>query len=86
MHEIDGVAYTTTQILDDAVLNERWRAIGHAERYPDGCGEPGHRCEACHVRLDERMHTTKAHKVGARPGYRGHWEYACTEPGCGWER
>lgn len=57
-------------------------AEDHVERYPEGCRSPGHHCEACTKRLDDRPH---AHvKVGARRGYLGSW--VCNEPRCPYYR
>jgi hypothetical protein len=54
----------------------------HAERYPDGCREPGHSCDACLARLGQTAHKVASRRIGARPGYFGRVEYRCLEPGC----
>lgn len=81
-YEIDGQTYTAEQILDTPGLRERMAEQMHAERYPDGCYSPGHRCEACAKRLGDTPHPYV--KVGARRGYRGRW--VCNQPGCPYYR
>lgn len=54
-------------------------AMGHAAKFPNGCREPGHHCEACHARLGEPAHKVDAVRVGGRPGYRAQWRYECRQ-------
>lgn len=68
------------------MTSEQWEAEvarAHAERYPDGCREPGHHCYPCLDRLGQVPHRVKSRRVGARRGYFGTVEIQCTEPGCG---
>ncbi len=60
---------------------EMWEEVErrHAERYPDGCREAGHSCEACHRRLGITAHVVRSYRVGARSGYRGQWRHECTQ-------
>lgn len=51
----------------------------HAEKHPEGCGQPGHRCERCQARLGERPHKFTVHKGRGSQYYRAKTVITCDE-------